>query len=499
MDMFAVLLGASALFVIVILLIFFFGTAAGVANGISLVPLAILLLGIAIGVIYMDSLLPGISNTANPILQLVYEGKNIAIMITVVGLLIVAIRSLLLSTNLPESTRGMPHYEPFAISDSSTSNLKLIQKAQSLLDSIESAVDNLDTLEQEACEMVSDSRQQYLDANMAPGSEMDAYNDCIVREGEGGEEACKNLKPTPERQATLEKRRKERAQQKYQLEFSQFQNAKPGSLLECFVGQESENESEMEIEEELQAAIQDLEPFVAEAFQKRIRDRCLNLRTSVSFVLHLTSKGQAALQKAQAEGFVNQIQAAQPQPLTIQQKAQQSIQSVQSLLSEIQETQTLFQKAKQEYQTLTGKLNRMASGAPTQQDLLTAMSPAPVQGDCPKFMFAYATDAGGSCCPVEPTEYDTGRGQYLKCGPATSETQKVAQKRRNQAMGSCQDDNCIRATLAAFQNAQQFPQGCRSGLNPLEEMGPACSYVCSTGAVCPYSEFRGESTNPLPQ
>lgn len=494
MDMFAVLLGASALFAVVILLIFFFGTAAGVANGLSLVPLAILLLGIAVGVIYIDSIIPGISNTANPLLQFVYDGKNIAIMITIVGLLIVAIRSLLLAVKVPEPTQGKPRYEPFATSDFS-SNLKLIQKAQSLLDQIESVVDNLDTLEQEACEIVSDSRQQYLDANMTPGSEMDAYNTCIVREGEGGEEACKNLKPTPERQATLNERRKERAQQKYQLEFSQFQNTKPGSLLECFAGQETENETE--IEEELQAAVQDLEPFVTEAFQKQIRDRCLNLRTSMSFVLHLTHKGQAALQKAQTEGFQIQPQN-QPQVPTLQQKAQQSIQSVQSLLTEIQETQTLFQKAKQEYQTLTNKVNRMASGAPTQQDLVTAISPAPVQGACPTFMFAYATDVGGSCCPVEPVDYDTTRGQYLKCGPATPETRKAAQKRRNQAVGTCQNDNCIRATLAAFQNAQQFPQGCRSGLNPLEETGPACSYVCGTGAVCPYSNFRGESTNPSP-
>ena len=486
MDMYAVLLGASALLIVVVLLILFFGAATSITSSLALVPFAMLMLGIAVGVIYIDSFIPGISNTANPILQFLYEGKNIAVMIALVGLLIVTIRALLQASKRPEPTQGKPRYEPFTDSDST---LKLIQKAQSLLDSIETAVDNLDTMEQEACEIVSDTRQQYLDANMAPGSEMDAYNACIVREGEGGEEACKNLKPTPERQATLEKRRKERAQQKYQLEFSQFQNAKPGSLLECFADQE--------IEEELQDAVQDLEPFVAEAFQKQIRDRCLNLRTSMSFVLHLTRKGQAALQKAQAsEGFVSQIQLQpQQQPPTLQQKAQQSIQSVQTLLTEIQETQTLFQKAKQEYQTLTGKVNRMASGAPTQQDLVTALSPAPTQGDCPNFMFAYATDAGGSCCPVEPVEYDTTRGQYLKCGPATPETRKAAQKRRNQAMSACQNDRCIQATRTAFQNAQQFPQGCRSGLNPLETEGPACSYVCDTGEVCPYTTFRSEATN----
>lgn len=493
MDMYAVILGASALFVVVILLILFFGAATAITSSLALVPFAILMLGIAIGVIYIDSFLPGISNSANPIIQLLYESKNIAVAMALVGLLIVAIRALLLATKSSESTGNKPRYEPFSNSDATTT-LKLIQKAQSLLDSIESAVDSLDTLEQEACDMVSESKQQYMDANMAPGSEMDAYNACIIREGEGGEEACKNLKPTPERQATLNARRKERAQQKYQLEFSQFQNTKPGTLLECFV------DASETYEEELQDAIQDLEPFVSETFQKRIRDRCLNVQTSMSFVLHLTRKGQAALQKAEAnkpkEGFAD-LATQEQKPLSLQQKAQQSIQSVQTLLSEIQNTQKVFQEAKQQYQTLTGKVNRMASGAPTQQDLVTALSPAPVQGSCPRFMFAYATDAGGSCCPVEPANYDTTRGQYLNCGPITPENRKAAQKRRNQATATCEGDTCIRATLAAFQKAQQFPQGCRSGLNPLETAGPACPYVCASGDLCPYTTFRSESANPL--
>lgn len=483
-ESYPIVLAVSALSTLVLFVVITIKFAVDITNVLSLFAFAIFMLGLAIGIIYIDFFLPGRSNTSNPLLEFIIQGKDIIIISCILAFFIITIRTLLVlyKQNTPDKPTNKVYYEGFE----NFQILKLTQKAQTLLESFESALDDLTQIETETCTVVGESKQMYVNANTSSGSENDAYNACLVREGEKGEELCNDTKPSPERKKELETRRRDRAQQKYQMEFSQFQtrSRKSAPLLECF--------SDLsEDEDDLREALQDLKPYAEESFQKKIRERCDKIQISMDYVVYLTQKGQSAMENTkipEKEGFANP---------TLLQEAEQSIQSVQILLTLIQKTKDIFESGKKKYEELNGKVSRAVSGTPQQSDLISVVSPTPEQGECPRFMFSYGKDpktgADGFCCPFEPTGYDTISGQYQECGTQTKEADKHANKRRNAATQNCNDnDICIRSTVRAFNSTKQHRKGCSSGKNPLESDMKPCTYICKDGEICPYSSFRVE-------
>jgi hypothetical protein len=479
-------LAISAFIAVILILSGIIGILLKMEKKLGVFSLAIFFLILTIAILFLDSLFPGVSEIPTIQILLQFRGLLFAILAFIFAFLAIwNLRQTYSQNSKPCNAISVPvaMYEPFANGMSErTTLLRLIRQANQVLEQIQNGSEDVNMMVSDACTLLNEVKQNYIDANASQNQQPEAYTECLTRNGD--EEACKNLKLSSEAMEKQNATRKARATRLYESEKARLQT---GPMIECF-----ENSEIAELEDELRIILTDIEPFIQASEQEKLMRQCKNIRNTMAFVLALTKKGQTQINKAdeKIEGFLDLGSG-----VTLIDRAKKILSTAQTLLNEILLTKTEFSKAKSEYDSLQGKVNRMASGEPTQEDILKG--PRPEQGSCPSYMFQYAKDAGGYCCADEPTEYNSERGEYLQCSPPTNDVLKNRKKRFNAALKKCadNDDVCISNTYSVFNQGPQKQAKCRLPENP-REATPICTYICSkTGKSCSFAEFRAE--NPL--
>ncbi len=466
-----------------------------VGSKLGFFSISIFLLGLTVGVLFLDSFFPEASNI--PIAQFLLQFKSLIVLILVFCFLVLVILNLL-SARAENSKPcdsaidlATATYEPFVseVGNSEVTILQRIRKGNSLLEKLQTSADDVDEMISESCRLLKETEQNFIDANTTPGQQGPEYNACIS--SKGNEEECKDLKLSPERLKAQDDRQRALAEKKYAREKEPF----PG-LLECFQNPDFEKE---EKEEELRNILSELRIYLEK--EAKLRKQCDQIQKTMAFVLHLTKKGNAAMEsaKTQTEGFESQTGNA-IQVLTgdvLLKEADSVIGKAETLVSFLSKTKSEFGKTKSEYVTLRGKVTRIADGQPSQTDLVQA--PKPQQGSCPAYMFEYGTDAGVYCCADQPTEYSFDRGTYLKCPSGagfTEELKKQRRKRMNEAMSTCgeTDTACMVAIDSIFSRNLRKQPTCRHPDNPKTDQ-PVCTYICpKTGKECSYVEFKSAAS-----
>lgn len=457
-----------------------------VGNILGFFSLSLFILTLAFGVLFLESIFPEASNI--PLLQLLLQCKTLVFLLLVFCFIFLAIQNMLLARS--ENTKPCNYtaaiYEPFVSESSETQLLQRIRKANWILEQLQTSSDDLNQISSDTCALLKETEQNFIDANTRPGLQSPEYNACVS--SKRNEEECKDLKLPPERQKAQDERQRSLAQKKYSTERQQFRGT-----LECF----QNGDKNFETEEDLRNILADIQFYLEPTEEAKLRKTCRQIQTSMAFVLHLTRQGNAEMEKAknQSEGFQTE-KSESIQILTgnvLIQEADAMFSKAGALVSLISKTKSEFVKAKSEYETLRGKITRMAAGEPTQSDIVQV--PKPQQGSCPTYMFEYGTDAGGYCCADFPTEYSFDRSTYVSCPSSSAVTEDLKKQRRkrfNEAMNSCgeSDLTCISQVNSTFQNTLRKQPTCRHSDNPKTDV-PVCSYICpKTGKTCSYVEFK---------
>ncbi len=478
-----------------------------VQSKLGLFSLSIFFLILTIIVFFLDSFFPGASE--NPIIQILLQFKGV--LFGILGFFLAFLTISYLHRTHDQNSKPcnsgyvpIANYEPFAnANQQSIVLIKLIRQANQILEQIQTATEDMSQMVEDACSLQIETRQKYIDANAEEGEQPKEYTDCITRTQ--SREECEHLKLSSDKMDKRNARKNNRANRMYEDEKARVVS---GPMLECFENPEDEDAAEIaELEDELRSVLGDIDSYIQSAEYDKIIAQCSQIQNTMTLVLALTKKGkkktdegkekqeEAQEKKQEEESKFQEEEGFQDMGSgnTLIANANSIFTKAQTLLVAINTAKVKYTVAKAEYDALQGKVNRMVSGEPTQEDIIKG--PTFEQGACPAYMFEIAKDAGGYCCPDEPSNYNSERGQYLECSPPTDDALKKRKKRFNAAINKCgnNDDACISNTRAVFNQGPGRQTMCRLPENPRETDAPVCTYICSkTGKPCSFAEFKAE-------
>ncbi len=393
-----------------------------------------------------------------------------------------------------------------------------------LSDALERETEDLRSISAETCTILQDTRDKTVGAYTETGDEMTPYYQCVAEKGESSaaRSECAEKKPSESRMAELTAIRKQNAIRRYTDELKDFAEGNkttpvgledsepiPGQLVECFSSDTEDEASSTEdlkaqiksAESELRANLRILNNYTNDRRYLAINTLCDQIVFSMLFVNKLSEKGAKKMAEGENAAKKEKKETIDYFVPTSEESLDEMVKRAQlraiQLLKRIDETKRSYAALKMRYDVVSGKLNRAASGTPSQDDLKTAAEPAPLKGRCPEMMFEYAQSEGGFCCPLPPTGYDFNSGEYKQCNPNFDAPENVDGVKRLKKIAVQLSDECDQNGYncdKVLALEQKIARQCKPESNPSTYQLPTCMYVCSEKGenvrICNQQDYR---------